>query len=191
MMKTMVTAHVALLLLGFYFPAAASFRDPATGFGIAPPAPFVTEPTSHRTLDVAVGVRSTTNLPPAVGRTPDGSQPFICQAGFKAAAQNNDLTKAEINALMSKPEWRKVIRSTLELVFQIDGERAFTLQGYRGIELRTRPKSGPGAENVRALMSFVETAKGRTTQICLTDRASFNKALPQFRAMRATITAPE
>ncbi len=39
MMKTMVTAHVALLLLGFYFPAAASFRDPATGFGIAPPAP--------------------------------------------------------------------------------------------------------------------------------------------------------
>jgi hypothetical protein len=190
-MKTTSMTFVALLVVGLSFPAAASFRDPATGFGIAPPAPFVTEPTTHRTFDIAVGLRSTTNLPPSVGRSPDGSQPFICQAGFKAAAQNNDLTKADINALMAKSEWRKVIRSTLELAFQIDGERAFTLQGYRGIELRGRPKQGPGAENVRALMSFVETAKGRTTLICLTDRASFNKALPQFRAVRATMTAPE
>jgi hypothetical protein len=92
---------------------------------------------------------------------------------------------------MAKPEWRKVIRSTLELVFQIDGERAFTLQGYRGIKLRVRFKAGAGADDVRALMSFVETARGRTTLICLTDRASFNKALPQFRAVRATMTAPE
>lgn len=181
----------AILLVVFSPLASAAFRDAATGFAIAPPAPFVTEPTTHRTFDVAVGLRSTTNLPPSVGRSPDGSPPFICQAGFKSAAQNNDLTKAEINAFMAKPEWRKVIRSTLELVFQIDGERAFTLQGYRGIELRVRPKAGPGAENVRALMSFVETAKGRTTLICLTDRASFNKALGQFRAVRATLTAPE
>jgi hypothetical protein len=179
------------LLLGLFSPATASFRDPATGFSIAPPAPFVTEPTTHRTFDVAVGLRSATNLPPAVGRSPDGSQPFICQAGFKAAAQNNDLSKADINALMAKPEWRKVIRSTLELAFQIDGERAFTMQGYRGIELRTRPKAGPGADDIRALMSFVETAKGRTTLICLTDRGSFNKAIEQFRAVRASMTAPE
>ncbi len=190
-MNTTRMAFAALFLAGLSFPAAASFRDPATGFGIAPPAPFVTEPTTHRTLDVAVGLRSTTNMPSSVGRSPDGNQPFICQAGFKAAAQNNDLSKAEINALMAKPEWRKVIRSTIELVFQIDGERAFTLQGYRGIELRVRPKSGPGAENVRALMSFVETAKGRTTLNCMTDHASFNKALPQFRALRAAMTAPE
>jgi hypothetical protein len=184
-------AGLAALVVGFSIPAAASFRDPITGFAIAPPAPFVTEPTTHRTFDVAVGLRSTTNLPPSVGRSPDGSQPFICQAGFKAAAQNNGLTKADINALMAKPEWRKVIRSTLELVFQIDGERAFTMQGYRGIELRGRPKAGPDADNVRALMSFVETPKGRTTLICLTDRASFTRALPQFRTVRATMKAPE
>ncbi len=190
-MMTIGGCLAALLLVALSDPASASFRDPGTGFGIAPPAPFVTEPTMHRTFDVAVGLSSTTNLPPSVGRSPDGSQPFVCQAGFKAAAQNNDLTKAEINALMAKPEWRKVIRATLELVFQIDGERAFTLHGYRGIELRVPPKMGPGAENVRALMSFVETAKGRTSLICLTDRASFAKALPQFRAVRATLTAPE
>jgi hypothetical protein len=190
-MKTTITLLLVLLACVLAQPASASFRDPATGFSIAPPAPFTTEPTTHRTFDIAVGLRSSTNLPPSVGRSPDGSQPFICQAGFKAAAQNNDLSRAEINALMAKPEWRKVIRSTLELAFQIDGERAFTKQGYRGIELRARPKAGPGAENVRALMSFVETAKGRTTLVCLTDRASFNKALPQFRAVRATMTAPE
>jgi hypothetical protein len=180
-----------VLLIGLSVPAAAAFRDSATGFSIAPPAPFVTEPTTHRTFDVAVGLRSATNLPPSVGRSPDGSQPFICEAGFKAAAQNDNVSKADINAMMAKPEWRKVIRSTLELVFQIDGESAFALQGYRGLELRARPKAGPGAENVRALISFVETARGRTTLICLTDRASFNKAVPQFRAVRATMTAPE
>jgi hypothetical protein len=179
------------LLAVFPAHASASFRDPATGFGIAPPVPFVIEPSSHRNFDVVVGLRSTTNTPPIVGRSPDGSQPFVCQAGFKAAAQNNNLTKAEINGFMAKPEWRKVIRATMELAFQIDGERGFMLGGYRGIELRARPKSGPGAQDVRALLSFVETAKGRTALICLTDRASFAGALRQFRAVRATITPPE
>lgn len=171
--------------------ASASFQDRATGFAIAPPSPFMTVPTTNRNFDVGVGLRSSTNFPPTIGNTLDGSQPFVCQAGFKAAPQNNDLTKAQINELMGKPEWRGVIRTTLELMFQIDGESAFTLQGYRGIELRARPKAGPDAENVRALISFVETAKGRTTMICLTNRASFHKALPHFRAARTTLTLPE
>ena len=58
------------LLIGLSVPAAAAFRDSATGFSIAPPAPFVTVPTTHRTFDVAVGLRFATNLPPSVGRSP-------------------------------------------------------------------------------------------------------------------------
>jgi hypothetical protein len=184
------TCVAAMILLAASAPASASFRDPATGFGIAPPTPFVTEPTTHRTFDVAVVLRSTTNLPPTVP-PPDGSQPFICRAGYKAAAEIDDLTKAEINAFVGSPEWRTELRRNLETSFHIDNLGTFTLQGYRGTEVTARPKFGDSAGNVSVLLSYVETNKGRTTLTCFTDRASFAKALPQFRAVRATMTAPE
>jgi hypothetical protein len=169
-------------------PASAQgrFGDPATGFGLSAPAPFSVEPVTRRQFDVGVGVRSSTGVPPSVG-----ADPYICQAGFKAASQNAGLSRAELNAFAAKPEWRNLMRAAIELAFQVTAEGSFTLSGYRGIELQARPKAGPGAENVRALMSIVETAKGRTTMICLTDRASFARALPRFRALRAGLTIPQ
>jgi hypothetical protein len=187
--NTAVRSIVAIVLLGALSPASAlAFStDPATGFGINPPAPFVAERTTNRRqFDVGVGVKSTTGAPATVGTTP-----YVCEAGFKAATQNNDLSRDEINAFMDKPEWVNVARATMELVFSITSQQRFTLEGYRGIEFRGRPKEGPGAENVRMFMSIVETAKGRTSMICVTDRAGFNNALPRFRAIRATINLPK
>jgi hypothetical protein len=178
----------ALLLLVFAPTGADAFStDPATGFGIRPPAPFVAEQTTNRRqFDIGVGIKSSTGAP-----APAGTGSYVCEAGFKAAAQNNSLSRAEINAFMDKPEWANIARATLELAFSITTQQRFTLEGYRGIELRGQPKAGPGAENVRMVMSIVETSKGRVSMICLTDRAAFAKALPQFRAIRATINLPK
>jgi hypothetical protein len=165
--------------------AQGQFLDPSTGFGIRTAPPYTVEPTSRRQFDVGVGVRSNTGEPPAVG-----AGPYICEAGFKAASQNNGLTRTEINELIGKPEWRKAARSIIELGFNVTGESTFTLAGFRGVEYEVTPKAGPGAENIRALMSIIETAKGRVTVACLTDRGAFGRAKPQFRNIRSMVTLP-
>jgi hypothetical protein len=179
----------ALLALAALSPtgAHAFSADPASGFGIRPPAPFVAEQTTNRRqFDVGVGIRSTTGAPAGAG-----TSPYVCEAGFKAAPQNASLSRAEINALMDKPEWANLARATMELVFDITAQQRFTLEGYRGVEFRGQPKAEPASANIRMFMSMVETSKGRVSMICVTDRASFAKGLPQFRAIRATINLPK
>ncbi len=166
--------------------ARSPFADPSTGFGIDPPAPFVAEPTSRRQFDVGVGVKSTTGQP-----APAGTGAYVCEAGFKAAPQNNALTRAEINAQMDKPEWANLARAAIELAFNVTAQQRFTLQGFRGIEFRGSPKAGPGHENARMFMSMVETPKGRVTMVCITERAGFDRALARFRAIRATLNLPK
>lgn len=166
--------------------ARAEFADPSTGFAIRPPAGFTIQPTTRRQFDVGVGVASASGVPAAAG-----TSAFVCEAGFKAAATNNDLTMKEINAFVDKPEWRKLIRSTFELVGTVTAERRFTQDGYRGIELQVTPKMGPDAANVRLVVAMIETAKGRTTLLCNTTRSDIGKGLPQFRAIRASMIFPK
>ncbi len=65
----------AALLLSQPASARAPFLDPATGFGIAPPAPFVAEPTSRRQFDVGVGIKSTTGSPRRPASRPTSARP--------------------------------------------------------------------------------------------------------------------
>jgi hypothetical protein len=53
------------------------------------------------------------------------------------------------------------------------------------------PNVGPAAETNRMSFSMVETAKGRTALICVADKDSIAAVLPEFRALRAAIRAPE
>jgi hypothetical protein len=69
--------------------------------------------------------------------------------------------------------------------------KLFEHQGFNGIELIVAPKAGPDAQTTRMFVSAMETAKGRTVLSCVTDQAGLASALPQFRAVRATIHAPE
>ena len=181
-----VSAIIGLGLMPSSLMAQGSFSDPSTGFGITVAAPFTVEPASRRQFDVGIGVKSSTGLPRIVG-----TGQFVCEAGFKAASQNNDLTRQEINAFVLKPEWRKLARAAIELAFTVTSERTFMLEGFRGLEYHARPKLGPGAEDVRTLMSIVETSKGRMTILCLTDRRSFQASLPTFRSLRNAVTLPK
>jgi hypothetical protein len=185
-MTRIILSILALAWLPSPLLAQGSFADPSTGFGITVPAPFTLEPTSRRQFDVGIGVKSSTGLPPLVG-----TGQYVCEAGFKAASQNNDLTREEINAFVQKPEWRKVARAVIELGFTVSSERTFMLSGFRGVEYQARPKFGPGAEEVRGLVSMVETSKGRTTVLCLTDRRAFQGSLATFRSLRSAVTIPQ
>ena len=184
-MQRLALVVLASVILAAPAFAQGSFADATTGFSIAPPAPFVAEQTTRRQFDVGAGVKSTTGKP-----APAGTGAYVCEAGFKAAAQNNDLTREQINAQMDKPEWRKLARAAIELAFNVTAEQRFTLQGFRGLEFTGSPKAGPGHEEARMFMSLIETPKGRVTMVCVTERSGIARAIPQFRAIRATINLP-
>ncbi|MFN3482480.1 hypothetical protein [Rhabdaerophilum calidifontis] len=167
--------------------AASAFDDATTGFGLAPPPGYSATRTGHRRqFDIGVG------LNPIAGRpTKAGTGDYLCEAGFKQAEANAKLSRAEINALIERPEWVNLAKAAFEFVFRITDEGRFTLRGYRGLELLAAPKAGPDHENVRVFVSLAETPKGRVTLICATTRAEFAAALADFRAIRAGIRLPE
>lgn len=179
----------ALLISGLLTASSsvfAEFSDATTGFAIRPPPEFTTQSTTRRQFDVGVGIAAVSGTPTAAGNSA-----FVCEAGFKAAATNNSLTVSEINAFVDKPEWRNLIRATFELIGTVTAEHLFTQEGYRGIELQVTPKMGPNAANVRIVVSIMETSKGRTTFLCNTTTKDIEMGLPQFRAIRSSITLPK
>jgi hypothetical protein len=93
--------------------------------------------------------------------------------------------------MMAKREWLNVHKSLFEMTGTVSDLVPFDHQGYTGIEMTITPKAGPAAESIRMFVSTVETPKGRTALICIAEKHSIAAALPQFRAVRAAIRAPE
>jgi hypothetical protein len=182
-------ACLAAACLGLWpgAPALAFFQDPATGFAARAPSGFTVEQvTNRRQFDVAVGLNPTADRPRRAGVSP-----HVCEAGFKAASANVGLSNRQLSEVIAGQQWRSTARTTIGQIFSISGERLFTLQGYRGVEYVAQPKMGPNAENVRMLLSIVETQKGRVTIVCGTVLDDFQSALPRFRDVRANLNLPK
>ena len=158
--------------------AAQSYADPTSGLAVDPPKPFSAQPGPPRPqFDVSIDVASTDKR--------------VCTVGFKTLPQNASLSKADINAMMADANWRNLHQSIFEIIGTVSDLVTFDHQGYTGIEITVAPKISPGAGTMRMVVSTVETAKGRTALICVADKDSLAAALPDFRAVRATIRAPE
>ena len=185
-MATVMSAVLAAALADAPL-GAQTVADSATGFAITPPDSFSVHRTTNRTqFDVGFGIRAKGDS--ASGGTDGG---FLCEAGFKSAPQNASLTREQINVLVDDPDWRNLVRANLNLVFDIVMEEAFTLQGYRGVEVTLRPKAAPGNPDLRLFMSLVETPKGRTTMLCNSSASGIAAALGTFRGLRQAIRLPE
>lgn len=179
------TALASLLIAGG--AAAQSYGDPATGLSVSPPAGFKAEVgRPHPQFEVTIDISSKTGTPKAINSTGQ-----LCTLGFKSSTQNAKLTREVVNEQMTKPEWQQLYREMFETIGTVSDLKLFEHQGFSGIELIVTPKDGPNAQNVRMFTSTLETAKGRTALICTTDQAGLAAALPQFKALRATIHAPE
>ncbi|HZA02570.1 MAG TPA: hypothetical protein VE665_09845 [Hyphomicrobiaceae bacterium] len=159
--------------------AAQSYADPASGLTVDPPKPFVAQPGRRlRQFDATIDVDS-------------AAEKRHCAIGYKQLSQNASLSKADINAMMADPNWRNLQKSIFEMTGTVTDLVTFEHQGYTGLEMTVTPKVGPAADTIRMSVSHIETPKGRTALICITDKDSLAAALPQFRAVRATIRAPE
>lgn len=178
-------ALAAILFAGSV--AAQSYGDSVSGLSVSPPAGFRAEAGQpHPLFDVTIDISSKTGMPKAVNSTGQ-----LCTLGFKPAAQNAELTREIINAQMAKPEWQQLYRTMFETIGTVSELKLFEHQGFNGIELIVTPKAGSNAQDVRMFASALETPKGRTALICATDQTGLASALPQLKALRATIHAPE
>jgi hypothetical protein len=132
----------------------------------------------YRQFDMTIDVVSTTDK-------------RACLVGFKNLPKNASLSRADINAMMITPEWQDGYKRLLGPTGTVSELSTFEHQGYTGIEMTITPKLGPAAETTGMVVSTIETGKGRTSLICVADKDSMAAALPEFRAVRATIRAPE
>lgn len=178
--------RVLILLAVALAPTAAfAFEDAATGFAFRAPPGFVETPTSRMRFDAGVGVDSASGFPPLAG-----TSKHLCEAGFKAAAQNARLTQRQINARAADRRRLERVKTILGAAFDVLAIRADGAGDVLGAEIEAKPKVGPGHEDARVYLAIFETPKGRTTLVCATARQAWDKALPIFRDIRAGITLP-
>lgn len=175
---------VSIALFALAGPAFA-IEDEATGLAVNLPDTFTVEAApSPPPYSVTFGVKSASGEPaPLEGET------YVCQVSFQAVAGNAGLTMETINAQIGTPAWVAMAKEGMASIFDFVSDSSFELAGYKGHEFIGTPKQ-KGAENVRLVLSTLETAKGRTAISCVTDAERLQEALPTFHTIRDGVTPP-
>lgn len=181
-MRSLIPLSIALLALAL--PAIAA-EDKATGLVVElPEAEFIIEPSTLTGQYTAnFGVNTVSGEPSLIGGK------YLCEVGFQPGPQNADLTQDEINATLAAPEWVAMAQGRMSSIFEFDGTEQFELAGATGYQFIAIPKQA-GAEDVRVVLTMIETPKGRTAISCATNEQQLDQALPVFRTIRQGVTPP-
>lgn len=161
-------------------------KDQENKFSIKNSPKYTISKISRRQFDNGLGINFKSGKP-----TIAGTGKHHCEAGFQFAPQNNGLTKKELNKHARSWTRKRQIRRIISGFFDVSNMKTVTLQGYRGHELSIKPRLGPNHENVRGMMVMIETPQGRMTQVCMTLKSEYRKALRDFRTVTKNITMPE
>lgn len=166
---------------------AHGVEDPASGLKINLSSDFVVkrDSTKDPVYDVLFGIDPASGLPPPVG-----TSNYLCGVTFRAAPQNAGFTQAHINEMITGQEWNVQARRSLSANIVLETANAFHIDGITGVEFTGIPKAGPDHENVRLMMSMLETPRGRTTITCATTRANFDSVVPMFHTIRNGVSPP-
>lgn len=185
MRLSITIATVAAIIIGF--SASGSFaKSPKGKFAIKKSSSYTVSKLSRRQFDQGSGINFKSDKP-----TIAGTGKFHCEAGFKFAAQNNGITKKELNEFAEDKGRQRQIKAILGGFFKVSNMKIVTLQGYKGHEMTVAPRRGPGHKNVRGMMVIIETPQGRMSQVCMTKKSEYRKALSSFRAVTKNIVMPE
>lgn len=181
-MRSLVPLSIALFALAV--PAFA-MEDEATGLAVElPEAEFTIEPSALTGQYTAnFGVNTVSGEPSLIGGK------YLCEVGFQPGPKNAGLSQDEINASVEAPEWVTMAQGTMSSIFDFDGAEQFELAGATGYQFIAIPKQA-GAQDVRVVLTMIETPKGRTAISCATNAQQLDKALPVFRAIRQGVTPP-
>lgn len=172
---------VALLLLAG--PALAErLTDPATGLSVDPPAGYTASTVQARPPNAA-------NL--LVQRRQDSNEG--CQLIFTPAPNNARFSQAELNTRAASPVFRDGIMRDLGHIYTFENGQTFSHAGIDGFmtEAMIRPREGIPAEaaaTVRTLLVFLDGSRGRTSAICVGNRAGFVQRREEFIAIVRSTT---
>lgn len=172
------------LLLGATAAEAAPLRDAATGLVVNPPAGYVASamPPTERQLARFAIKRPT--------ETETG-----CQTAYSAAPQNARLSQAEINALALTPGWQNVAKATLNsTIYEVLSAERFDHDGLTGLmmtaDFKNDPRLPPRSQQLRSFFAILETPRGRTTTVCVGEKADFATRQAEFLNVARGATAP-
>lgn len=164
-------------------PAGAeALRDEATGLSVQPPEGYAAkraeaDPRYAAVYAVQKGDEVDTG----------------CKVAFQAAPQNATLSQAEINAFTQKKEWIDLIKATLALRYEVASVEPFEQGGRSGAAVVAdfKPLDGDTeAGEVRSYLVLLDTPKGRTTVVCVGDKAGFDARKSEFEAVARAVTPP-
>lgn len=179
MTRSIITL-AACLLAGV--AQAAPVRDAATGLAVDPPAGYAVQAEAPDQQHAArLSVKRATDT--------DGG----CQLAFTATSANARFTQPQINAITGGNAWQDTAKAAIAPVYDVLDTRPADFGAVRGLEIQAdfkpRRELPPRAQQLRSYFAIMETPRGRTTLVCVSDRADFATRLPEFAAI-ARGTAP-
>jgi hypothetical protein len=162
---------------------AAPLRDTASGLAVNPPPGYAAKAEEP-------GQRNTARF--SIQRP--GEQDTGCQVAFTPAPQNAALTQEQINATISQPHWQEAARAMLGPVYDIMTSGTADYGPLRVLvmvgDIKPRRQLPPRAAQIRTYFTVMETPRGRTSMVCVADKAEFDRRLPEFEMTARGITAP-
>lgn len=179
---------VGLAVLAGSAPARAAepVRDAGTGLSIQPPDGYEARKTEGDPRYAVVY---------AVQK--QGEVDTGCKVAFQphqsAAAGERQLSQDEINAFTRQKEWIDLIRATLALRYEVATVEPFEQQGLTGAAVVADFKAAEGesgAEQVRSYLVVLDSPKGRTTVVCVGERAAFEARRKEFEAIARSVSPP-
>ncbi|WP_261402249.1 hypothetical protein [Chenggangzhangella methanolivorans] len=177
-------AALAGLAIAAAAPAAAEpARDEATGLSVEPPAGYaVRKAEGDPRYAVVYAVQK------------QGEEDTGCKIAFQPTpptAGSPALSQDDINAFTRKKEWTDLVRATLALRYEVAAVEPFEHQGLMGAEVVADFKPVEGEEKppeVRSYLVVMDTPKGRTTIVCVGDKAGFAARRGEFEAIARSVT---
>lgn len=168
--------------------AAEPVRDEATGLSLSPPQGYSARKAEGDPRYAAVY---------AVQK--EGEDDTGCKIAFQPTqapvpgSGETALTQDDINAFTRKKEWGDLIRATLALRYDVATVEPFENQGVSGAAVVAdfKPVEGEAKPpEVRSYLVVIDTPKGRTTIVCVGEKAGFDGRRPEFEAIARSVSPP-
>ncbi|ONG55529.1 hypothetical protein BKE38_09055 [Pseudoroseomonas deserti] len=163
---------------------AAPLSDMASGLSVNPPAGYIASvlpPTAPQTARF--------QLKRAEDRDTG------CQVAFTPAPQNAQLSQPQINQMLATPAWQEIARKTLSsTIYEVISSERFDQGDLTGFvmvaDFKVDPRLPPRSRDIRSFFVIIETPKGRTSTVCVGEKASFGARQAEFAAVARGATPP-
>jgi hypothetical protein len=166
--------------------AAELLRDDATGLSIQPPDGYEAKKAEGDARYAVVY---------AVQKK--GEVDTGCKVAFQPIQSTlpaeEKLNQDEINSLTRQKKWIDLIRATLAIRYNVATVEPFEQQGLAGAAVVADfqgAEGEPKEAEVRSYLVVFDTPKGRTTIVCVGEKASFEGRRKEFEAIARSVAPP-